>query len=72
MFLPAPGVTPRMRKTFGFLLFNISSTFFCVTPYSSASCSANKVQRTMPSQFSSPWRTMGPSGSFENRSGRIS
>ncbi|MCY1561004.1 hypothetical protein D9M68_982110 [compost metagenome] len=61
-----------MRETFGFLLLSISSTFFCVMPYSSASINANSVQRTMPSQFSSPWRTIGPSGSLEKRSGRIS
>ncbi len=53
----------------GLSLFSISSTFFEVMPYSSASSIANWVQRTMSSNWLSPWRTTGPSGSFEMTSG---
>ncbi|MCY1195769.1 hypothetical protein D9M72_70980 [compost metagenome] len=67
-----PGVTPSRRCTFGLVLFSISSTFLEVMPYSSASSMANMVQRTTLNHCSSPWRTMGPSGSFEKFSGRMS
>ena len=65
-----PGVTPRMRLMAGLSLFIISSTFFEVMPYSSASIWANSVQRTMSANWLSPWRTTGPSGSLEMISGR--
>ncbi|CPL11846.1 Uncharacterised protein [Bordetella pertussis] len=66
---PAPGVTPRMRRTLGFSLLSCSSTLAVVTPYSSASIMADSDQRTILSHASSPWRTKGPRGSFEMISG---
>ncbi len=53
----------------GLALLACSSTFADVTPYSSASIMADSDQRTTFSQASSPWRTNGPSGSFEMISG---
>ena len=55
----------------GWLLFSISSTFFDVMPNSSASIMPIKVHFTRSNHWSSPWRTIGPSGSLEMRSGRI-
>ena len=66
-----PGVTPRMRLIVGLSLFSISSTFFDVMPYSSASIMAYSAQRTMSANWLSPWRTTGPSGSLEMISGRM-
>ena len=54
----------------GFSLFSISSTFFELMPYSSASSMAYCVQRTMSANWLSPWRTAGASGSLEMISGR--
>ncbi|CFN74882.1 Uncharacterised protein [Bordetella pertussis] len=70
-FLPMPGVTPRMRWMLGLELLAISSTFLDVIPYSSASSMALSDQRTTLNHCSSPWRTIGPSGSFEKSSGRM-
>jgi len=67
--LAMPGVVPRMRLMVGLSLFIISSTFFEVMPYSSASSWANRAQRTMSANWLSPWRTTGPSGSLEMISG---
>ena len=66
-----PGVTPRMRLIAGLSLFSISSTFFEVMPYSSASSMAYCDQRTMSANWLSPWRTTGPKGSLEMISGRM-
>jgi len=44
----------------GFSLFSISSTFFEVMPYSSASSMALNAQRTISANWLSPWRTAGP------------
>ncbi|MDT4856099.1 hypothetical protein FQZ97_904770 [compost metagenome] len=66
-----PGVTPRMRWILGLVLLVISSTLAWVMPYSSASSMTLSDQRTMLNHCSSPWRTMGPSGSLEKSSGRM-
>ena len=42
-----PGVTPTMRWIVGLSLFSISSTFFDVMPFSSASIMANSDHFTM-------------------------
>ena len=55
----------------GLVLLVISSTLALVMPYSSASSMAFSDQRTTLNHCSSPWRTMGPSGSLEKPSGRI-
>ncbi len=47
------------------------STLACETPISSASIIAISVQRTISNHRSSPWRTAGPSGSFEMISGKM-
>ena len=48
---------------------SISSTFPWVTPSSSASSIAKKVQRATSNQWSSPWLMTMPSGRLVMRSG---
>ena len=69
---PRSPSAPSRRLTSGLTeLAACSSRFAEVTPYSSAAIRAFSVQRTMSAHWLSPWRTTGPSGSFEMISGRM-
>ncbi len=55
----------------GSLLLFISSTFWLVMPFSSASMRPYTIHLTIENQSSSPRRTTGPRGSLEMVSGRM-
>jgi len=60
-----------MRLMVGLSLFSMSSTFFEVMPYSSASSWANSAQRTMSAKLVVAMADHRASGSLEMISGRI-
>ncbi len=49
----------------GLSLASISSTFWELTPTSSASCIPQTTQRTTSFHLLSPWAVSGPRGSFD-------